>query len=176
MTTKLKLNPDICYLLGIFSGDRPERSGPIKLLTRNERMLERFVSIFVTQLDVKPNKFLIKEQDEGLLEADLYHSKLKRLFEAALKRRLMVFRWPNEYSANYLAGIFDSNGGLDNKGLYIRRLSLVDSQLMENLGIHTSQKGAKSYIRNASAFIALIKSFSIVLSNISVPGNERDLR
>ena len=175
MTTKLKLNPDICYVLGIFSGNRPERSGPIVLLTTSERTLEKFVSICVNCLGVQPNKFSISE-NEGLFQVSLYHSKLRKLFESSLKRRLTIFRWANEYSANYLAGLFDSNGGMDSYGLYIKRLSLADSQLMENLGIHTSQKGAKSYIRNTGALIALIKSFSIVLSVIPTPGNERDLR
>lgn len=154
MARKLALNPKVSYLLGIYSANRKEMQ-PIGLHTKNADMLERFIKTAMDELSIEPNKILLKEG-----EAAFYNSKIKKLFEKALERRTKTFKYLNAYSGNYVAGLFDCNGGFDKKGMFIRNLEPHDILLLEILGIHVKQQGSKSYVMNENALVKLIKEYS----------------
>ena len=79
--------------------------------------------------------------EEG--KAIFYNSKIRKLFDGALERRVKIFKYRNDYSSNYLAAIFDCNGGVDRKGLYMRNLENADEMIMENIGFHATKAGSK---------------------------------
>ncbi len=159
MAAKLKLSPDISYMLGIYSAS--DRKLPMRLHTANSEMLERFIRIAVTDLGVGANKIML--DDEG---ASFYNSRLKRLFDRALERRTKTFKYLNDYSGSYLAGLFDCIGGFDRKGMFIRNLEAHDALLMENLGVHLKHQGSKAYIMNENAFAGLISKHSSTLGKV----------
>ncbi len=154
MATKLKLTPNISYVLGIYDANRKELQ-PIGIRTKDSSFVERFIKIAIEELGIAPNKIMVDE--EGV---HFYNSKLKKLFDKALERRAKIFKYPNDYSSSYLAGLFDCVGGMDRKGIYIRNMDSHDGLLLENLGVHTHQQGSKSYIQNEKIFVGLIAKHS----------------
>ena len=72
-----------------------------------------------------------------------------------------MFKYRNEYSSNYLAAIYDCNGGVDRKGLYLRNLEGADEMIMENIGFHSAKAGSKNYVFNQNEFLTFIRPYSI---------------
>lgn len=159
MAAKLKLSPSVSYILGVYGAGA--RKLPIGLHTDNSDMLERFIRISINDLGIEANKILL--EDNG---ASFYNSKLKKLFDKALERRTKTFKYLNDYSGSYLAGLFDCNGGFDRKGMFIRNLDALDALLMENLGIHLKHQGSKAYVMNENAFVGLIRKHSSTLERV----------
>ena len=167
MSSKLKLSPKVSYMLGVYSVNKAAGQ-PISVSTRNGDVIERFVKVAMEELGVEPNKILLN--DSG---AAFYNSKLRKLFDRALERRRNTFKYVNNYSGNYVAGLFDCNGGIDRKGLFIRKIDVHDGLVLEDLGVHTRVQGSKSYIMNEKAFVALIKAHSMVLEKVLSHGKRR---
>ena len=170
MTRKLPINPDISYLLGIYSCN--SGSDSISLSTSNEKIVERFVKIAVMNLDVKPENINIFK-DEDHIEAIIGNSKVKKLFDNALERRDKIFKYRNEYSASYFAALFDCKGATDRKGLFLNHISNYEAVLLERIGFHTTTNANRTYIKNDMDFIMFISPFSIRAKGIHRPGNKR---
>lgn len=162
MSKKLKLNPAVSYMLGLYNYNK---SAAIGLTTDNAEVLQKFVKLVMEQFEILPNKIIIEQEDE-LMQAYFYNSKLKKLLDAALERKGKIFKYKNDYSANYFAGIFDVIGGKDKMGLYLRGLQTSDYILLENIGIHTSADGNKYHITSGNTFVSFIKKFSVKLGGI----------
>ena len=143
----------------------------IGVASASDELIERFVKIAMFDLEIAPNKITI---DVG--KAYFFNSKVKKLFDGALERRTKIFKYQNEYSSNYLAAIFDCNGGVDRKGLYLIGLQGADEMVMENIGFHATKAGRKNYVLNQNEFLAFIRPYSIRANTIRQPGNERDPR
>jgi hypothetical protein len=161
MTKKLKLNPKVSYILGLYECNKGRAVG---VVTTSDEIVARFVKTAMDEFDIAPNKILIEgdeEEDGKETKVYFYHSKLRKLFENALERRERLFKYKNAYSANYFAGIFDMKGGRDPKGVFLRDLEERDGQLLENIGFHTTARGSKTYIMNENTFIGFIKEFSV---------------
>ncbi|MGC8649135.1 MAG: hypothetical protein ACP5UN_02870 [Candidatus Micrarchaeia archaeon] len=157
MSIKLKLNPKIAYFLGLFeysysaSLDEPI----IGIMSNKKEIITEFTTIAVNELDIEPNKIMF-EHKKDFEKAYFYNSKLKKLMKRELERKLHIFKYKNEYSLNYLRGIYDAAGGIDKNGIYIINLKIDDALVMENLGIHTLQKESKHYIINKNTFMRFI--------------------
>ena len=163
MSKKLELNPDVAYMLGIYKANRREEPC-ICVETDSEKLVERFVRIAVQRLEVKPEKMLVESTLKGT-KALFYNSKLKKLFEGALEDRERIFKYKNEYSASYFAGILDSAGGVDAKGIFVRG-DKIDFMVLERLGFHTRTGGGRCHFRNANQFISFIRPYSIRLEGV----------
>ncbi len=161
MTQKLRLTPKTSYMLGMYVQGTRERIG---VTSKSEEVVERFVKLAMDEFGVGPNRILF-EQNDGATTAFFYNSKLKRRFDQALERRERLFKYRNEYSGNYIAGIFDMSGARDKAGLYFRRLEPVDALILEKLGIHTTGR-ARVRVTHAGELITLIREYSLVMSNI----------
>ncbi len=156
MARKLKLNPKVSYILGLYSYNKVKGVG---IVTTNNEIISIFVKTVLDEFKIEPNKILI-EQEEKAITVYFYNSKIKKLMNNALERRDKLFKYRNAYSANYFAGIFDVIGGRDPKGLYLRDLDNRDAQLLEFLNFHTEARGSKTYIMNENTFASFIKEFS----------------
>lgn len=144
-------------MLGIFQCNPDNEVG---VVTESHELVQKFAKLLIEEFGVEPNKILIQELGERT-SVMTYNSRIKKLFNAALERKLKTYKWKNEYSANYVAGLFDCIGGVDKQGVYLKNLSQSDGMLLENLQFHTFQKGLKSYFVNANTFIAFIKDYSL---------------
>lgn len=156
MVQKLKLDPNICYLLGLYEcSDRKA----ISLVSKDDELVERFVKLLIDEFKIDPNKIMIKKEN-GLNEVTTYNSKIKKMLDRALERKDKIFKYLNEYSGNYIAALFDYKGGINEKGkFYINNLDKSDSLILERLNIHTY--GKSSVIRNGNLFTILIKGYSL---------------
>ncbi len=157
MTKKLKLNPNVSYVLGLYQCSPDKEVG---IVTQSEDLVQKFTKLLIDEFGVAPNKILLSE-DGKETKVMTYNSSLKKLLNGALERKLKIFKWKNAYSGNYVAGLFDSNGGADSQGLYIRGLVESDEMLLERLGIHTFKKGGKSYFLNQGALVSFIMEYSL---------------
>jgi len=164
---KAKLKPEICYLSGLAWLSKDERSH-IEVKTDIQEIEIKFVEIAV-KLGVEPSKIMISEA-KGVYEAHFYHSKLAKWIREIRENESRVFKFRNELSANFVAGMFDSRGN-SNTYIDIKGISPSEGLMLENLDIHT--KGSK--VLNPRNLITLIKGFSIRIERIQMPGNERDL-
>ncbi|MDE1856714.1 MAG: hypothetical protein KGH98_01365 [Candidatus Micrarchaeota archaeon] len=162
MTKKLKLNPEVCYMLGLCSQFRRERSS-IMTLSVLDSVTERFASIAMKEFGIEPNAIMV-DKGEKDTRIRFYHSQIGRLFDQALERREHVFKYRNAYSGSYIAGMFDAVGREDGEALYFYGMKKEDAMVLERLGFHTVNKGRKTYIANAAELAAFIKGFSLRLS------------
>ncbi|EQD34741.1 hypothetical protein B2A_12684 [mine drainage metagenome] len=160
MSKKLKLNPNVSYILGACSHTINEYIG---IRSRYEKVVEKFVKLSMDEFGIEPNKVLISEE-HGVSDVKFYNSKLKRLLADALERKTRLFKYRNDYSAEYVAGLFDVYGGINQKGPYLISMDSGDLLILENIGIHTMQQGSKSYIINPSAFMGFIANHSVLVS------------
>lgn len=163
MAKKLKLTPRISYILGLYSCNRGKALG---IVTTSEEVMERFVKTAMDEFEVEPSKVLVEGEDNEI-KVYFYNSKLKKLFDNALGRRDKIFKYRNNYSANFFAGVYDANGGRDGKGLFIRNLENESVGVLEKLNFHTTASGFKTYIMNENTFASFIKDFSARLSGSS---------
>ena len=154
MTKKLELNPDMSYMLGLHQCNKQDSY--VGVASASNELIERFVRLALYDLKIEPNKILVEEG-----KAIFYNSKIRKLFDSALGRRMKIFKYRNEYASNYLAALYDCNGGVDRKGLFLRNLEGADEMIMENIGFHSAKAGTKNYVFNQNEFLAFIRPYSI---------------
>jgi len=159
LSTRLKINPRIAYFLGLFEYNYSYNLNEpiIGIMSRKKEIVEEFISIAINELEIEPNKIIVEHAKE-FDKIYFYNSKLKKLIKRVLERKMHIFKYKNEYSANYLKGIYDAAGGIDKKGVYLLNLKNDDMLVMENLGFHTMQNGSKSYLINKNTFLEFIKT------------------
>ncbi|MGC8537702.1 MAG: hypothetical protein ACP5MZ_01805 [Candidatus Micrarchaeia archaeon] len=159
MSKKLQLNPNVSYALGACSHTIHDYIG---MNSSNEKVVEKFVKIAIDEFGIEPNKILISEE-RGVSQVKFYNSKLKKLMVDALERKTRLFKYRNDYSAEYIAGLFDVYGGINAKGPYLSGMDNGDMLILENVGIHTMQQGLKSYIINPGTFLDIIAGHSMLV-------------
>ena len=163
MTQKLKLNPNICYIIGMYTAGRKEGIG---VESSEDSLIERFVKISMDEFSLEPNRIRIEKAHGNITHAYFYNSRIKKFIEKTLERKEHVFKYRNGYSGAYFAGIFDCIGSVEKSGLRMRGLDLSDAMLLEKLGMHT--EGYKSLrIKNQGDFITLIKGFSVKVASVA---------
>ncbi len=156
---KKKLTPALCYMAGLQSKGNEERSA-VGISTGLESVEQKFIEIAVKDLEIEPNRIIIREIGGGMRHVFFYHSRICRQLKEISGKSEKVFKRRNELGAAYVAGMFDAAGHKDSGGLYINKIEPRDAVLLQNLEIYT--KGNR--IMNMTSFIALIKEFSLVLA------------
>lgn len=152
-----KLTPDLCYITGLISKGREYERSAIGIVTTMDELVEKFSEIAI-KLGVAPNKILI-EEDDGVKHIYFFHSKMAKQARETIERETRIFKYRNEYSGNYLAGMFDASGKVVKGTVIIKSLTSSDQLMLQTLGIHT--KGSE--ISNVGSFIELVKDYSVVL-------------
>ena len=177
MMQKLRLTPDICYIFGVYSCNFTKETAVIGMSSNYEAYLERFMEISINKLLIEPNKLLIsRDKTTKEYTVKFYNSKIKKFFDKSFVRIDHIFKYKNDYTANYFAGIFDKSGRYDKRGIYMYKLNATNTILLERLGFHTTQT-KNIRIRNEDTFIMFINKYSLRMQSIAhLPGNERDLR
>ncbi|MDE1870886.1 MAG: hypothetical protein KGI06_01460 [Candidatus Micrarchaeota archaeon] len=158
MAKKLPLSPDISYFLGAYRCNRIYRN--IYLHAADKKLVERFVKIAIMELGTKADAVSVTI-DGKFANAEIGNSKLKKLLDKALEERDRIFKYRNEYSASYFAAMFDCNGAMDRKGMFVRGMDSYDRIILERIGFHTKGGSGKCYFRNGNDFFMFIAPFSI---------------
>lgn len=156
MTTKL--SPEFCYLAGIVGKTGQEEKSMVGINTTIDAIIENFVEVAL-KMGVDSKKIMIEDLD-GVKHVYFFHSKIAKQIRELVEKETKVFKYKNEFSSSYLAGMYDASGKTRNGKMGISRMTRSDELMLQNLGIHT--KG--SSIMNIKYFLDFIKEYSILLS------------
>ncbi len=162
MSKKLKMGEGVSYMLGMYSHSPQKERASITAASSSEAAVEKFSYLALNELGIEPNKIIVGE-NEGMCNVTFYNSKLRKLFDAALEKKLRLFKYENAYAAQYVAGMYDAVGGINSKGVFLSGIDNADGMLLENLGIHEVQQGGKHYITSQAKFVEFIKRYSAKL-------------
>ena len=157
MSKKLPMSPDMSYMLGICSLGNDEPS--ISVISRSDEVIERFVRIALSELGIEPQKIVMSEEG-GLKRVLFYHSTARRLMKRALEEREHIFKYKNDYSGSYFAGLFDARGHGSAKGIMTGVRDMMDTIVLERLGFRVSKSGK---VKNANDYLEFIKPYSATL-------------
>lgn len=149
---KIKLTPELSYLIGLWCKSRAFDGLGVR---GEQKILEVFSKEALTLQLTTPDKLLTNDR-----QVYFYHTAYRRFFAEIEKEQLDRFRYLNEYSANYLAGIFDAVGDISTDGIVtIGRLGSEDELLLLRLGFNTKRRKERVMIERPVLFLTFIKSY-----------------
>ncbi len=148
-----------------------EENNSIGIHTNNDEIEQKFIEITVNELEIPPNRIIIRNLGESMRHVYFYHSRVFKRLREVINSSEKIFKRKNLFAASYLAGIFDASGHIDSKGLYIKRISPREAILMQNLDIYT--KGGR--ITNPGAFLMLVRGTSILAGQAAIKTPERPI-
>lgn len=151
--TKLKLTPELSYLIGLWSKRRSKEGLGLE---GSKELQGLFAQKVLEQQLTTSDKMLADEE-----KVYFYHGKYRKFFQEIEEEKLERYKYINEYSANYLAGLFDAVGGISEQGVvYLDRFNSNDEILLSRLGFPPRKMEGKMVIGRPKAFLALIKNYT----------------
>ena len=158
---KIKLTPELSYLIGLWRKNRTIEGIGVR---GDENILAVFSREVLEKQLTTPDKLL----SEGN-RVFFYHTSYRKFFQQIEKEQLERFRYLNEYAANYLAGLFDANGAIDEKGIVsISNLSPNDVMMLLRLGFVTRKRARIHVIDRPVVFLTFIKNYVKIFKNHKV--------
>lgn len=150
---KIKLNPELSYLIGFWRKRRTHEGIGIH---GEDSELEFFTKEILEKKLTQPQKVLSEKN-----KVYFYHTAYKKFFREIEKEQCERFKYLNEYAASYLAGMFDSAGTIDsNTGIiYLEKAGKNDEMLLTRLGLGAKWKEGKLIIGRPIIFLRLIKDY-----------------
>ena len=149
---KIKLTPELAYLIGFWRKRRTFEGVGVRGLKEH---LEIFIKEVLDKKLAEPNILLTNED-----KVYFYHTAYRKFFQEIEEEQLERFKYLNEYAANYLAGTFDSSGGISSTGiLFIDKANKQDEILLLRLGFGGRRKEGKLIVERPKAFLAFIKNY-----------------
>lgn len=150
---KIKLTPELSYLIGLW---RKCRSFEGLGVHARKDVLEIFSKI-VIDLKLSPTTTLLSDENRVYF----YHSAYRKFFQDIEKEQLDRFKYLNDYSASYLAGLFDAIGNIDDRGVVsLARINKEDELMLLRLGFHSRRKEGVLVIERPMLFLAFIRNYS----------------
>ncbi len=150
---KIKLTPELSYIIGVW---RKCKSFEGLGVRGDKDLLEIFAKEVIDKKLTAPDKLLT--DDDRIY---FYHSAYRKFFQEVEKNQLERFKYLNDYSANYLAGIFDAVGNIDEKGIVsIEKLNRQDEMLLLRLGFKTKKSQGVRVMERPLVFLAFIKNYT----------------
>jgi hypothetical protein len=149
---KIKLTPELSYIIGFWRKRRTFEGIGIR---GEGAHLEIFTKEVLDKGLTTPDKLL--SEDERVW---FFHTAYRKFFQDVEAEQLERFRYLNEYAANYLGGLFDSVGGIDERGIvYLERTNKQDGMLLLRLGFNTRWQKDRLVIEKPRAFLTFIKNY-----------------
>jgi hypothetical protein len=149
---KIKLTPELSYVIGLWRMSCTQEG----LGVQGEKVvLEVFSQEALNQKLTTSDKMLSEED-----KVYFYHTSYRKFFQQIEKEQLERFRYLNEYAANYLAGMFDSVGSIDDKGIVTMfNLNRQDEVMLLRLGFNTRRRGNIFVVERPVVFLTFIKNY-----------------
>lgn len=155
---KIKLTPELSYLIGFWSKRKCREGLGIE---GHREMQEIFAREALGQGLTTSDKLL--SDGEKLY---FYQGKYRKFFQEIEGEKFERYKYINEYSASYLAGVFDAAGGISEDGVvYLVRFGNEDEMLLLRLGFPTMKMAGKMVIGKPKAFLMLIKNYTKIFGN-----------
>lgn len=149
---KIKLTPELSYVIGLW---RKARSFDGLGVKGDRPLLEEFVKEALERQLTTPDKILTTED-----KAYFFHTAYRKFFQEIEKEQLERFKYLNEYAANYLAGMFDAAGEIDQRGVVsLARSNAQDEMMLLRLGFQTRRSGDRLILERPVVFLAFIKNY-----------------
>jgi len=149
---KIKLTPELTYLIGFWR----KRRSPEGLGIYGEPQQLGLFTKELLDMHITTTEKLISKEDMIYF----YNTAYKKFFLEIEKEELERFKYLNEYAANYLAGIFDSIGRIDEKGfVFISKINSQDELLFLRLGFITKRVKDGIIFGKPRVFLAFIKNY-----------------
>ncbi len=163
---KPRLTPELAYVIGLWKTRRTKEGIGVK---GSKELLSSFVKGVLEAGLTTPDKLLTDKN-----KVYFYHSKYRKFFQDVLKREKEVFRYKNDYSAAFLAGLFDARGGFsrDGKTVYIANADVMDELVVLNAGFKGKLIKDKLIIVDRDSFIKFIGRYAKMLDSLSSEGGD----
>ena len=152
---KIKLTPELSYIIGLWRKSRSFEGLGVK---GKDSVLEIFSKEAISQGLATSDKILTGED-----RVFFYHSAYRKFFQEVEKNQLERFKYLNDYAANYLAGMFDAVGSIDENGIVsLSKISREDEILLLRLGFNTKKISGVMVLERPLVFLAFIKNYTRV--------------
>jgi hypothetical protein len=149
---KIKLTPELSYVIGLWRKARCIEG----LGVRGEKnVLEIFSKEALEKQLTTPEKLLASDN-----KVYFYHTAYRKFFQQVEKEQLERFKYLNDYAANYLAGMFDASGSIDEKGVVsLTGANKQDEMMLLRLGFVTRRRAERLIIERPVVFLTFIKNY-----------------
>ncbi len=149
---KIKLAPELAYLIGFW---RKRRSSEGLGIYGNEEHQTHFTKLLL-EMKIAPTEKIQTLEDKVFT----YNTAYRKFFQEVEEEQLERFKYLNEYAASYIAGIFDSVGGITEKGIvYMTKMNAEDEMMLLRLGFATKRTKDGLAICKPKAFLIFIKNY-----------------
>ena len=149
---KVKLSPELSYIIGLWRKSRCFDGLGVK---GDKTLLEVFSKEVLDKQLTVSGKLLATED-----KVYFYHTAYRKFFQEVEKEQLERFKYLNEYAANYLAGIFDAIGEIDDRGVVsLSKTNRQDEMMLLRLGFVNKRRGERLIIEKPIVFLAFIKNY-----------------
>jgi len=149
---KIKLTPELSYIIGLW---RKSRCFDGLGVRGGKELLEVFSKEILDRQLAPPEKMLTGDD-----KVYFYHTAYRKFFQEVEKEQLERFKYLNEYAANYLAGMFDASGDIDERGVVsLLRANRQDEMMLLRLGFVTKRRAERLIIEKPLVFLAFIKNY-----------------
>jgi hypothetical protein len=156
---KLKLTPQLSYFIGFWKEKRSKEGIGIY---GDEELLSIFAKAALEIELTEPNKLLTAQEEEdenGTVY--FYNSAYRKFFQGIINDELERFKYRNEYSASFLAGLFDATGGISKDGkVFLSRCTQKDEMVLYRLGFNPLKRAGNLYFTKPLKFLAYIGPFT----------------
>ena len=158
---KIKLSPELSYVIGLWRKSRcPDGIG----VQGTKELLEVFSHEVLNRQLTTSDKLLSAED-----RIYFYHTAYRKFFQEVEKEQLERFKYLNEYAANYLAGMFDAAGHIDERGVVsIGQATKQDEMMLLRLGFQSRRRGDRIVIERPVVFLRFIKNYVRVFKDHKV--------
>ncbi len=163
---KLKLTPPLSYFIGLWKEKRTKEGIGVY---GDEELLTLFAKVALENELTEPNK-LLTSQDEAAEKTEeepemgsiyFYNSAHRKFFQGVINDELERFKYKNEYSASFFAGIFDATGGISKDGkVYLSKCTQKDEMVLYRIGFNPIKRRGTLYFTKPLKFLAYILPFT----------------
>ena len=158
---KIKLTPELSYIIGLW---RKNRSLEGLGVTGGSSLLEIFSKEVLEKGLTTSDKMLTEKN-----KVYFYHTAYRKFFQQIEKEQLERFKYLNEYAANYLAGLFDSVGHVDERGIVsLHKANRQDEMMLLRLGFVAKRKGDLLIMERPVVFLTFIKGYVKIMKDHKV--------
>lgn len=158
---KIKLTPELSYLIGLWRKCKSFEGLGVK---GRKEVLEIFSKEVLDQKITTSDKLLTEDN-----RVYFYHTAYRKFFQEIEKNQLERYKYLNDYSASYLAGIFDAVGNIDDKGVVsIEKMNHEDEMLLLRLGFQARRKAGIMVMDRPLVFLAFIKNYTRLYSDSKI--------
>jgi len=149
---KIKLTPELSYVIGLW---RKARTSEGLGVQGGKDILEVFTKEALDKGLTTSDKMQSTEE-----RVYFYHTAYRKFFQQVEGEQLERFKYLNEYAANYLAGMFDASGHVDERGVVsLGGANKKDEMMLLRLGFQTRRRSDRMVIERPVVFLTFIRNY-----------------